>query len=213
MLTLSVDGKLKEVLELLGKAALDDLLHAPINVRRASRLRSSKELSEEFASFSALPITSRTTVLAWRSHPVRTMVREAVLKMPHLLGTSCALIQDRIATMKKFGYSWDNIHTFVRRSPVKHAKWLAKRESKSTSTPFAPSMTSSGPTWQQLHSLEGVKRPNGADYLQHGFALPVQANSGEKQEEELWKRIMQRIDNLIVNMVVEREKEQLERGR
>eukprot|EP01039_Chlorochromonas_danica_P007748 gene7748-8559_t len=213
MLTLSVDGKLKEVLELLGKAALDDLLHAPINVRRASRLRSSKDLSEDFASFSALPMNSRTAVLAWRSHPVRAMVREAVLKMPHLLGTSCALIQDRIAIMKEFGYSWDSIQTFVRRTPAKHANWLAKREGKPARMQYAPPMPGDGPTWQQLHSLEGVKRPNGADYLQNGFALPVKANSGEKQEEELWKRIMQRIDNLIVNMVTEREKEQLERGK
>ena len=124
LLSLSVDGKLTAVLQCIASAAVAVLTRPPPHTLSTNVRVEDASLSTSSTGMTTTPIHSYSE---WRrANPVRTMVREIILRYPHILGTSLALVSERFASAAAAGVEWSAYLTVLRRSSEKHAQWLDK---------------------------------------------------------------------------------------
>ena len=124
LLSLSVDGKLTAVLQCIASAAVAVLTRPPPHTLSTNVRVEDASLSTSSTGMTTTPIHSYSE---WRrANPVRTMVREIIIRYPHILGTSLALVSERFASAEAAGVEWSAYLTVLRRSSEKHVQWLEK---------------------------------------------------------------------------------------
>ena len=119
-----MDGKLTAVLQCIASAAVSVLTRPPPQTLSTNVPIEDASLSTSSTGMTTTPIHSYSE--SRRANPVRTMVREIILRYPHILGTSLALVSERFASAEAAGVEWSAYLTVLRRSSEKHAQWLEK---------------------------------------------------------------------------------------
>ena len=123
LLSLSVEGKLTEMLRALAQAAS----------QYAAALGLSMEEWDDRDT--AYENTVQWQVQQRRKHPVRTLVREMVVQYPHILGTAMHRVSERFAFAVEAEADWGAYITILRRSEAAHVNWLAARDRAERLTP------------------------------------------------------------------------------
>jgi hypothetical protein len=111
LLSLGTDGKLKVVLQVLAGFAVSCL-------QAGNRCGTSQGLIPQPTDASALQ--------RHVANPVRTLLREMVLRYPLVLGSSIHRVEERFAAAAAEGVEWRGYMTALRRTTAGHEKWLAK---------------------------------------------------------------------------------------
>lgn len=121
LLALSVDGKLRDVLRVLAVAAVRCLAYTTLTSESSIEgemaqhlVLQNQALHEIEPSLSAVSDTTSTgmsttekEIEVYRSHPVRTMVREMVMRYPQILGSSIVKVTERFAWAASESAPWD----------------------------------------------------------------------------------------------------------
>jgi hypothetical protein len=111
LLSLGTDGKLKTVLQVLAGFAVSYL-------QAGNRYGTCQGLIPQ--------PTDASTLQRHVANPVRTLLREMVLRYPLVLGSSIHRIEERFAAAAVEGVEWRGYMTALRRTTALHEKWLAK---------------------------------------------------------------------------------------
>lgn len=110
MFSLSVDAKIRPVLQILTDAAI--------------------HLRNQECKVATDDDCSRNVAAIIKGEEVRAMLREVLLKYPHVLGTSLDRLHERFEAILERRIKWLDIINLIRRTDTAHNRWLTKFDQK-----------------------------------------------------------------------------------
>lgn len=130
MLSLSIDGKLSDVLRTIATFAAAFLTQK--SVASGSRTTSTSEIPgvvQDILSVGRLDRANASfhvtqAIAAYRADAVRTQVREVIMRYPLILGTNLHRVQQRFASAAAGGLCWDDYLKLLRWPDARHAAFL-----------------------------------------------------------------------------------------